>query len=64
MTPRQIDSALARARQICERRGARLTPVRQRVLELILSSGQPTGAYTLLSQLQRGRGKEVGGPNA
>jgi Fur family zinc uptake transcriptional regulator len=38
-------------------RGARLTPLRRRVLELILSAGQPTGAYALLAELRRGRGK-------
>ena len=38
-------------------RGARLTPVRRRVLELILMSDQPTGAYALLAALQRGRCK-------
>src|SRR5215475_14034349 len=38
-------------------RSARLTPVRRRVLELILSSNHPTGAYALLAELQRGRGK-------
>jgi len=57
MTPRQIESALARAQLICTMRGARLTPVRRRVLDLILSSDQPTGAYALLAELQRGRGK-------
>jgi Fur family zinc uptake transcriptional regulator len=38
-------------------RGARLTPVRRRVLELILQSDQPAGAYALLAELRRGRGK-------
>ena len=57
MTPRQIESALARAQQICAMHGARLTPVRWRVLELILRAGQPTGAYALLAQLQRGRSR-------
>ncbi len=57
MTPRQIDTALARAQAICTMRGARLTPVRRRVLELILQSTQPMGAYALLAQLQGGRGK-------
>jgi Fur family transcriptional regulator, zinc uptake regulator len=57
VTPRQIESVLSQAQLICERRGARLTPVRRRVLELILSSDQPTGAYALLAELQRGRGK-------
>ena len=57
MIPRQIETALSRAQLICKKRGARLTPVRRRVLELILSADQPTGAYALLGQLQRGRGK-------
>jgi Fur family transcriptional regulator, zinc uptake regulator len=57
VTPPQIESALSRAQLICTRQGARLTPVRRRVLELILSSDQPTGAYALLAELQRGRGK-------
>jgi Fur family transcriptional regulator, zinc uptake regulator len=55
--PRQIETALSRAQLICKKRGARLTPVRRRVLELILSADQPTGAYALLGELQRGRGK-------
>ena len=57
VTPRQIESALSRAQLICKIRGARLTPLRRRVLELILSSDQPTGAYSLLAELRRGRGK-------
>ncbi len=57
MTPRQVESALSRAQLICTMRGARLTPVRRRVFELILLSDQPTGAYALLAELQRGRGK-------
>ena len=57
MTARQIESALSHAQLLCKMRGARLTPVRRRVLELILASDQPTGAYALLAELQRGRGK-------
>lgn len=57
MTPRQTETALARAQRICALRGARLTPVRRRVLQLILLSDQPAGAYALLAELQRGRGK-------
>jgi Fur family zinc uptake transcriptional regulator len=53
VTLRQIDSALSRAQLICKMRGA----LRRRVLELILSSDQPTGAYALLAELRRGRGK-------
>jgi Fur family zinc uptake transcriptional regulator len=57
VTPRQIECALSHAQLLCKMRGARLTPVRRRVLELILASDQPTGAYALLAELQRGRGK-------
>lgn len=57
MTPQQIEIALARAQRICALRGARLTPVRRRVLELILRAGQPTKAYALLAQLERAQGK-------
>jgi len=57
LTRAQIDKALSRAQLICAARGARLTPVRRRVLELILASDQPAGAYALLAELQRGRGK-------
>lgn len=61
MKPRDLEHALARAQRICAMRGARLTPVRRRVLELILTVGQPTGAYALLAQLQQERGR-IGPP--
>ncbi|WP_421867575.1 Fur family transcriptional regulator [Motiliproteus sp.] len=48
---RCIHLALERARQLCKQNGARLTPVRQRVLELIWQSHRPLGAYQLLEQL-------------
>lgn len=48
-----IDEALARAGQLCGRRGARLTEVRRRVLELVWNSHRPVGAYDILEQLQR-----------
>jgi Fur family transcriptional regulator, zinc uptake regulator len=43
---------LAAAEGVCVRSGARLTPLRRRVLELVLSSGKPVGAYNLLNQLR------------
>lgn len=46
-----VADALAEARAICQQRNARLTPVRQRVLELIWESHKPLGAYDLLSVL-------------
>lgn len=48
-----IESALSRAEQLCAEAGARLTPLRHRVLELIWASHKPLGAYDLLDQLAR-----------
>lgn len=48
-----IDEALARAAELCGRRGARLTEIRQRVLELVWNSHRPVGAYELLEQLHK-----------
>ena len=45
--------ALATAEQLCARRGARLTRLRRRVLELVWSSHAPVGAYDLLRRLSR-----------
>ncbi|WP_328189006.1 Fur family transcriptional regulator [Marinobacter sp. OP 3.4] len=46
-----VRDALAEARTICDARNARLTPIRQRVLELIWESHRPLGAYDLLGVL-------------
>jgi len=46
-----VDAALAAAAAICVKRGARLTPLRRRVLELIWRSHAPVGAYDLLRAL-------------
>jgi len=46
-----VEAALAAAAAICTRRGARLTPLRQRVLELIWRRHAPVGAYDLLRAL-------------
>lgn len=43
---------LDQAAGICERRGARLTPLRREVLALVLDSAKPAGAYDLLDQLR------------
>ena len=48
-----ISAALESAERICAERGARLTKLRRRVLELIWSSHAPVGAYDLLRQLSR-----------
>ena len=52
---------ISRARQLhdaeeaCLRRGAKLTPLRRQVLELILEADAPVGAYALLDRLKAGR---------
>lgn len=49
---RCIKAALAEAARICAERKGRLTPQRQRVLELVWRSHEPKGAYAILTQLQ------------
>jgi Fur family zinc uptake transcriptional regulator len=56
-----VSSALAAAAALCEREGQRLTPLRQRVLELVWSSHQPVGAYAILDQL-KGDGRSAAPP--
>jgi len=48
-----VAAALARAETLCRRRGARLTRIRRRVLELIWAGHRPLPAYELLAQLRR-----------
>ena len=48
-----ISSAISHAQSLCANRGVRLTPVRQRVLELVWQSHQPIGAYELLASLAK-----------
>lgn len=49
--------ALEAAERLCARRGARLTEIRRRVLELVWRSHQPVGAYAILERLGRERGR-------
>ncbi len=46
-----VAAALEDARTVCIERGARLTPVRQRVLEIIWQGHRPLGAYAILEVL-------------
>ncbi|WP_114395081.1 Fur family transcriptional regulator [Oleisolibacter albus] len=48
-----VATALSRARQICAARDVRLTPQRERVLELVWSSHRPRGAYDILEDLSQ-----------
>jgi Fur family zinc uptake transcriptional regulator len=47
-----IETALDRAAALCERRGARLTPIRREVLRLVWRGHAPVRAYDLLGALQ------------
>ena len=46
-----VSQALADARDICRDHNARLTAIRERVLELIWQSHKPLGAYDILARL-------------
>lgn len=47
--------ALEQANEVCAARGARLTPLRRRVLEIVWASHRPIGAYEILDRLKRER---------
>ncbi len=49
-----VSDALARAEVLCAARGARLTTLRKRVLELVWASHRPRGAYDILDELGDG----------
>jgi len=50
-------SVLARAEALCRERGVRLTPQRRRVLEILVASDRPLGAYEILAALSGPQGK-------
>lgn len=50
-----VADALAAAEIVCRQRGARLTDLRRRVLELVWESHAPIGAYELIDKLSRAR---------
>jgi len=49
--PTDIDDALAEAEAVCEVKGARLTKIRKKVLQLMLEHKEPAKAYDLLQRL-------------
>ena len=53
---------IALAVSICEGRGAKMTELRRRVLELLWASGRPTGAYELIEAVKLGESRPVGPP--
>jgi Fur family zinc uptake transcriptional regulator len=44
--------AIGDVQRLCQENGARLTPVRQRVLELLWENHQPVSAYDMLDRLR------------
>jgi Fur family transcriptional regulator, zinc uptake regulator len=54
-----VTRSLAKAEAIAKARGAALTPIRRRVLELILKARRPVGAYDLLADLKTATGKAM-----
>ncbi len=50
-----VTTALDTAASVCQRRGARLTPLRRQVLEIVWQSHRPIGAYAVLDALQTNR---------
>lgn len=57
-----IIEALENANKLCTQRGARLTPLRRQVLELIWQSHKPLGAYKILEKLQNTQGGRAAPP--
>ena len=54
-----VARSLAKAETIARARGVALTPIRRRVLELILKARRPVGAYDLLADLKTAAGKAM-----
>ena len=46
-----VADAMARAQEICEVRGVKLTPLREQVLQIVWRSHKPIGAYEVLDEL-------------
>jgi len=50
--PASIEESLSEAEELCARRGGNLTPLRRKVLSLLLASDRPVKAYDLLQHLR------------
>lgn len=60
--PSQLQQRLHEAENYCRQQGGRLTLQRQQVLELILQTDKPVGAYELMAQLGEKQGKPAAPP--
>jgi Fur family zinc uptake transcriptional regulator len=45
--------AISHAEQVCERRAQKFTPIRRQVLQALLSSHRPLGAYEVIEELAK-----------
>lgn len=52
-TPETLADALSEAEDLCRKRGGVLTPLREKVLNLLLESKRPAKAYDLLEMLRK-----------
>lgn len=50
--PENLDESLRQAERLCEERGGKLTPLRRKVLTLLLESDGPAKAYDLLANIE------------
>jgi Fur family zinc uptake transcriptional regulator len=50
---RCTEDAIAHAERICQNRGQKFTPIRRQVLEALLSSHRPLGAYEVIDALAK-----------
>jgi Fur family transcriptional regulator, zinc uptake regulator len=50
-------NAMANAEDLCRREGAKLTPARRRVLEILTEEGRPLGAYDMIEKIALATGK-------
>uniref|UniRef100_A5WBV2 Putative ferric uptake regulator, Fur family n=1 Tax=Psychrobacter sp. (strain PRwf-1) TaxID=349106 RepID=A5WBV2_PSYWF len=58
LTQAEIENRLLAAEQLCATKGARFTPLRRTVYQLILQSDKPLGAYDLIQSLQDSRAQD------
>jgi len=52
-TPVSVAAQLDTAENLCRERGKRLTPIRRKVLEILLQQGRSVKAYELLDEIRR-----------
>ncbi len=52
-TPVSVAAQLDTAENLCRERGRRLTPIRRKVLEILLEQGRSVKAYELLEEIRR-----------